>query len=136
MLFSASAESVGEYLIHNSALYPVGSRHILVKNGKLEQLSVIKNAEPCSATLYISPVAVYRQREIIVVQTFMQGVEITGKHVAFCGRIGNVKRYEAFLFARTEHYKSRVADVPFLRKTQGECAGLILSYCSEGAFIV
>ena len=136
MLFTASAESVGEYLIHNSALYPVGSRHILVKNGKLEQLSVIKNTEPCSAALYISPVAVYHQREIIVVQTFMQGVEITGKHVAFCGRIGNIKRYEAFLFAGAEHYKSRVADVPFLWKTQGECAGLILSYCSEGAFIV
>ena len=66
----------------------------------------------------------------------MQGVEIAGKHVTFCGRIGNVKRYEAFLFAGTEHYKSRVADVPFLRKTQGECAGLILSYCSEWAFIV
>ena len=63
----------------------------------------------------------------------MQGVEIAGKHVAFGGRIGNVKRYEAFLFAGTEHYKSRVADVPSFGENAGRMCWLILSYCSERA---
>lgn len=53
----------------------------------------------------------------------MQGVEIAGKHVTFCGRIGNVKRYEAFLFAGTEHYKSRVADVPSFGKRRENVLG-------------
>ena len=136
VLFAAAAESVGEYLIHNAALYPIGSRHILIKDGKLEQLAVIKNACSRSATLHISSVAVYHQRKIVMMQSGVLRVEVTGEHVAVCCAVGYLERYKTFFFTRTEHYESRVCNVPFLRKTQRKRAGLKLSYRSERALVV
>ena len=133
VLFAATAESIGEYLIHNAALYPIGSRHILIKDGKLEQLAVIKNACSRSAALHVSSVAVYHQRKIIMMQSDVLRVEVTGEHVAVCCAVGYLERYKTFFFTRTEHYESRVCNVPFLRKTQRKRAGVTSATAAKRA---
>ena len=136
VFFAASAESVGENLIHYSALYPFGRRHILVKYRQLKQLSVVKHAQTCSASLDISSVAVNRQREIIVMKSRMLRIEIAGEHITVRRAVGQRKRNKTLFFTGAEHNERRIGNIPFLRKTQSKGAWLKLSYCSERAFII
>ena len=104
---SAPAESVGEYLVHNSALKKIGSEIVIGIYSQLEKFTVLYRTLMRIDTLDVIAYSSAGIGEVVVVDIGVSCVIIAGIYEAVLLLGGNVHRYEALLEACSEENKYR-----------------------------
>ena len=133
-------KTVGEYLIHNSALKPFGSGHALFVHGKLKQLPRLKAAQGSVEALYIAAsVFAYKGKIIVVKSSILRSIhsriDVEFLSVFFLLPL-TFQINVFFLVPGAEHYQKTFGKLTVCGQIKGKGYGSFPFHCPKGGFII